>query len=65
MVEIRVKLALLERTDEDHIETVNDLSEDMRKELDSIYEAIAALSVKPAKPEPPRRRIGFGVDNDE
>ena len=44
--EIRAKLALLERADEDNAEAVNDLSEDMRKELDNIYQAIAALSVK-------------------
>ena len=44
--EIRAKLALLERTDEDNAEAINDLSEDMRKELDNIYQAIAALSVK-------------------
>jgi hypothetical protein len=40
--EIRAKLALLERADEDNAEAVNDLSEDMRKELDNIYQAIAA-----------------------
>ena len=44
--EIRAKLALLERADEDNAEAVNDLSEDMRKELDNIYQAIAALSIK-------------------
>ena len=44
--EIRAKLALLERTDEDNAEAINDLSEDMRRELDNIYQAIAALSVK-------------------
>lgn len=47
--EIRAKLTLLERADEDNAEAVNDLSEDMRKELDNIYEAIAALSVKSSK----------------
>ena len=36
--EIRAKLTLLERADEDNAEAVNDLSEDMRKELDNIYE---------------------------
>ena len=41
--EIRAKLALLERHDEDNAEAINDLSEDVRKELDNIYEAIAAL----------------------
>ena len=49
LAEIRAKLALLERADEDNAEAVNDLSEDMRKELDNIYEAIAALSVKSAR----------------
>lgn len=57
--EIRAKLALLERADEDNAEAVNDLSEDMRKELDNIYEAIAALSVKVPEARKPRRLIGF------
>lgn len=57
--EIRAKLALLERRDEDNAEAVNDLSEDMRKELDNIYEAIAALSIKIPKSGPPRRQIGY------
>ncbi len=59
LAEIRAKLALLERADEDNAEAVNDLSEDMRKELDNIYAAIAALSVKPQQPPQPRRKIGF------
>ena len=46
LAEIRAKLALLERVDADNAEAVSDLSEDMRKELDNIYNAIAALSVK-------------------
>ena len=54
--EIRAKLALMERADEDNAEAVNDLSEDMRQELNNIYQAIAALSVKPVKP---REKIGF------
>ena len=57
--EIRAKLALLERSDEDNAEAINDLSEDMRHELDNIYEAIAALSVKSSKATPLRRPIGF------
>lgn len=63
LAEIRAKLALLERNDEDNMEAVNDLSEDMRKELDNIYQAIAALSVKPQQTQPPRNPIGFKVDN--
>ena len=57
--EIRAKLTLLERADEDNAEAVNDLSEDMRKELDNIYEAIAALSVKVPKARKQPRPSGF------
>ncbi len=46
---------------EENMEAVNDLSEDMRKELDNIYQAIAALSVKP--PQPPRAPIGFKTND--
>ena len=59
LAEIRAKLALLERNDEGNAEAVNDLSEDMRKELDNIYEAIAALSVKVPQARKPRRAIGY------
>lgn len=57
--EIRAKLSLLERADEDNAEAVNDLSEDMRRELDNIYEAIAALSVKVPEARKKPRPIGF------
>ena len=63
LAEIRAKLALLERNDEDNMEAVNDLSEDMRQELDNIYQAIAALSVKPQQVTPPHKPIGFKTDN--
>lgn len=59
LAEIRAKLALLERADEDNAEAVNDLSEDMRKELDNIYQAIAALSLRPQQATRPRLPIGF------
>lgn len=65
IAEIRSRLALLERSNEDNLEAVNDLSEDMRKELDNIYEAIAALSVQPAQTEPPRRKIGYRTADEE
>lgn len=57
--EIRAKLALLERADEDNAEAVNDLSEDMRKELDNIYQAIAALSIKVPQARMVGQPIGF------
>lgn len=47
LVALKSKIELLERNDEDNLEAINDLSEDMRKEIDNIYMAIAALSVKP------------------
>ena len=56
LAEIREKLTLLERADEDNAEAINDLSEDMRKELDNIYQAIAALSIKPVQT---RKKIGY------
>ena len=59
LAEIRAKLALMEHSDEDNAEAINDLSEDMRRELDNIYEAIAALSVKIPQAQPPRRPIGY------
>ena len=57
--EIRAKLALLERADEDNAEAINDLSEDMRKELDNIYQAIAALSIKTPQARKLPRPIGY------
>jgi hypothetical protein len=57
--EIRAKIELLERNDEDAMEAVNDLSEDIRKDIDNLYNAIGELSVRPAQVEKPRRRIGF------
>ena len=58
---IKSKLALMERNDEDNMEAINDLSEDMRREIDNIYLAIAALSVKPQEEEKPRNKIGFKI----
>ena len=63
---IKAKLELLERNDEDNLEAINDLSEDMRQEIDTIYQAIAALSVKePMQKEPQRQKIGFKTQNSK
>ena len=63
---IKAKLELLERNDEDNLEAINDLSEDMRREIDTIYQAIAALSVKePTQKEPQRQKIGFKTNNNK
>ena len=63
---IKAKLELLERNDEDNLEAINDLSEDVRNEIDTIYQAIAALSVKePSQKEPERQKIGFKTSKDK
>ena len=49
-----------ERNDEDNFKAINDLSEDMRQEIDNIYQAIAVLSVqRPAEPQNTVKKIGF------
>ena len=67
LAELRAKLELLERNDEDNLGAINDLSEDMRNEIATIYDAIAALSVKAQQPgpQPPRQKIGFKTGNNE
>ena len=59
LAEIKAKLALMEKNDEENMEAVNDLSEDIRSELDNIYEAIAALSIKQPKTVEKNKPIGF------
>ena len=62
---IKAKLQLMERNDEENLEAINDLSEDMRKEIDTIYKAIAALSVKEQmQKEQHRQKIGFKTSKD-
>ena len=67
LAELRAKLELLERNDEDNLGAINDLSEVMSEEISNIYQAIAALSVKVHQPaaDQPRQKIGFKTGNDE
>ena len=67
LAELRAKLELLERNDEENLAAVNDLSEDMRGEIADIYQAIAALSVKvhQSVADQSRQKIGFKTGNDE
>lgn len=71
LAEIRAKLDLLERNDEliardgeETLRNLNDLSEDMRRDIDNLYAAIGELSVKPVQVEKPRRRIGYRLSTD-
>lgn len=57
--EIRAKIRLLERNDEETLEAVNDLSEETRKDIDNLYNAIGELSVKTPQLEKLRKPIGF------
>lgn len=56
--ELRAKVNLLQLQQEENLGAVNDLSEDVRKDIESLYEAIAALSIRPQIPEK-RNKIGF------
>ena len=59
LTELRSRLQLVERDCRENLEAVNDLSEDMQKDIDAIYEAIGALSVKLPKIQNAERKIGF------
>ena len=58
--ELRAKVDLLQLQQEENIGAVNDLSEDMRQEIDNLYLAIAALSSRlEEKKNELRPKIGF------
>ena len=58
--ELRAKVDLLAMQQEENLEAVNDLSEDVRKDIDNLYVAIGELAVKlDDKKATPRSRIGF------
>ena len=59
VAQLRERVLLLERATDDNIEAINDLSEDSGKEFDTIYDAIAALSVRLPQLKKPRKQIGF------
>ena len=59
LAQLRERVLKLEQTTTDVLEGVNDLSEDMRQEIETIYEAIGALSVKLPKAVGTPRKIGF------
>lgn len=63
--EIRARLALLEQTGKENAEAISDLSEDTRKELDNIYQAIGALSVKLPAARKSSMPIGFKRSEEE
>ena len=65
LAEMRSRLQLVECDCRENLEAVNDLSEDMRKDIDAIYEAIGALSVKLPEARKQRKPMGFVTGNKE
>ena len=64
--ELRTKVDLLAMQQEDNLAAVNDLSEDVRKEIDNLYLAIAELSTRlEEKKNEPRPKIGFQQNIDK
>lgn len=58
--ELRAKVDLLAMQREEDLEAVNDLSEDVRQDIDNLYMAICELSSRiEEKKNEPRRKIGF------
>ena len=64
--ELRAKVDLLQLQQEENLGAVNDLSEDMRQEIDNLYLAIAELSSRlEEKKNEPRPKIGFQQNMDK
>lgn len=61
LAEMRSRLLLVERDCRENLEAMNDLSEDVRRDFDTVFEAIGALSVKIPKANVPRKPIGFKI----
>ena len=58
--ELRARVDLLQIQQEENLGAINDLSEDVRREIDSLCVAISELADKlEEKKKEPRRRIGF------
>ena len=59
LAELRSRLLLVEREVREKLEAMNDLSEDVRRDFDTVFEAIGALSVKLPEARKPAQKIGF------
>ena len=63
--ELRAKVDLLAMQQEENLAAVNDLSEDVRKDIDNLYLAIGELSARVDEKKAPRRKIGFQQNIDD
>jgi hypothetical protein len=58
--ELRAKVDLLAMQQEENLGALNDLSEDVRQDIDNLYTAIGELSSRiEEKKQEPQRKIGF------
>ena len=65
LAEFRSRLLLVERDCRENLEAMNDLSEDVRRDFDTVFEAIGALSVKLPEARKQRKPMGFVTGNKE
>ena len=63
--EFRNRLLLVEQEVRENLEAMNDLSEDVRRDFDTVFEAIGALSVKLPEAKKSRQPIGFKIREKE
>ena len=64
--ELRAKVDLLAMQQEENLAAVNDLSEDVRQDIDNLYLAIGELSSRiEEKKHEPKRKIGFKQNMEE
>ena len=64
--ELRAKVDLIALQREEDLRAVNDLSEDVRQDIDNLYLAIGELSSRiEEKKHEPRRKIGFRQNMDD
>ena len=63
--EFRNRLLLVEQEVRENLEAMNDLSEDVRRDFDTVCEAIGALSVKLPEAKKSRQPIGFKIREKE
>ena len=64
--ELRAKVDLLAMQQEENLAAVNDLSEDVRQDIDNLYLAIGELSSRRGeKKQAPKRKIGFQQNMDD
>ena len=64
--ELRAKVDLLALQQEENLAALNDLSEDVRQDIDNLYLAISELSSRiEAKKREPQPKIGFKRSDED